>query len=110
MTPSEQTYSYPSTFPGLVGLVLEELDRATQKFGPIASLHEGYAVTLEELDEAWLAIRTKGTPPEDIRQELIQVAAMALRTIHDCLDRRSWTEATARDEIELLRPSATQRP
>lgn len=74
-----------STFPALAKLVLEELERATAKFGPIASLHEGYAVTLEEMDEAWLAIRTKGTPREEIRDELIQVAAMALRTIHDCL-------------------------
>jgi hypothetical protein len=85
MTDTEQGVTRPSTFPALLGLVLAELERAMAKFPPIASLHEGYAVTLEELDEAWQGIRTKGTPPEDIHDELIQVAAMALRTIHDCI-------------------------
>lgn len=85
----DESSGYPSTFPGLVGLVLEELDRATQKFGPIASAHEGYAVIQEEVDEFWAGVKTKGTTTAALRGELVQVAAMALRTIHDCLGNSS---------------------
>lgn len=65
----------------------EELHRATTKFPAINSGHEGYAVILEELDEAWEEIKRKGADPALIRGELIQVAAMAIRTIKDCYSR-----------------------
>ena len=58
-----------------------ELDRATSKFGPFNSAHEGYAVILEELDEAWDEI--KRNDQEAATREMIQVAAMALRFLVD---------------------------
>jgi len=69
--------------------VRDELARARSKFGPIASLHEGYAVILEELDEFWDEVR--GQQSDDrLRQayrELVQVAAMAQRTAEDAIAR-----------------------
>lgn len=35
----------------VLALVQKEHDAAAEKYGPIASLHEGYAVLLEEVDE-----------------------------------------------------------
>lgn len=55
-----------------------ELERAIAKFpAPFGNAHEGYAVLLEEVDEAWDAIKKN-----DIihaRKEMVQVAAMAIR-------------------------------
>ncbi len=67
-----------------VQLVLNELRSATSKSGPFNSGHEGYAVIREELDELWEEIKSK-EPGNDARQggEAIQVAAMALRYLHD---------------------------
>ncbi len=67
-----------------VQLVLSELRSATAKFGPFNSGHEGYAIILEELDELWEEIKSK-EPGNDARQGggVIQVAAMALRYLHD---------------------------
>jgi len=61
--------------------VLAELDRATAKFGPFNSAHEGYAVILEELDELWDEI--KKNDAVNVRKEAVQVAAMALRFLMD---------------------------
>jgi len=65
--------------------IREELESATEKFGPFVTLHEGYAVILEELDELWDAIKTKGTPIECLEKEAIQVGAMALMFLVDLL-------------------------
>lgn len=57
-----------------------ELDRAKNKFPrPRSSAHEGYAVLLEEVDEAWDAI--KANDVAHAKKEMIQVAAMAIRFI-----------------------------
>jgi len=51
----------------------------------INSPHEGYAVILEELNEVWELVREK-RPMEHslaLEKELVQVAAMACRTIID---------------------------
>lgn len=76
----------------IAGEVLNELRKATDKFPPIHSAHEGYAVILEELDEAWDAI--KANNPTHTRKEMIQVAAMAIRFIHDLEDGRDTDAAT----------------
>lgn len=59
---------------------LAEVQRARQMFGPMASMHEGYAVILEELDEVkeivWL--KQKNRNLADARKEVLQVAAMCL--------------------------------
>lgn len=69
--------------------ILEEYRRATRKFKPFNSAHEGYAVMLEELDELWEVVRLKKSQRkiEGMREEAIQVAAMALRFVYDVCDR-----------------------
>ena len=57
-------------------LILAEFKRARQKFAPMRGPHEGYAVILEELDEAWDEIKANNIPRA--RKEMLQVAAMAL--------------------------------
>ena len=68
--------------------VLNEYGDANEKFKPFNSTHEGYAVLLEEFDELWEMVKTspKKMPeqPTRMRKEAIQVAAMALRFLHDC--------------------------
>lgn len=61
--------------------VKTEIVKATKKFGPFPTPHHGYAVILEELDEAWQEI--KHGPPERVREEMVQVAAMAVRFLMD---------------------------
>lgn len=63
-----------------------ELRVARRRYSNINSLHEGYAVILEELDEVWQEIKR---PSHEcnlnaIYEELVQVAAMAARTAVDC--------------------------
>lgn len=64
----------------------EAVEKAQNKHAPMASFHEGYAVTLEELDELWEEI--KKYPRHNIHAlmtEAYHVAAMAVRFIHDLL-------------------------
>ena len=77
-------------FAGLDSLLLEvrgQVLRAEGLHAPINSAHEGYAVILEELDELWDQVKLKrGDRDADaMRRELIQTAAMCLRTIRDVI-------------------------
>ena len=49
------------------------------------SLHEAYAIILEEVDELWDEVKKKSSnrDPKAVRSELIQIAAMAVRAIYD---------------------------
>ncbi len=67
----------------IADLMIKECKRATKKFGPFNSDHEGYAVILEELDELWTEIKDKKSNAEKLRKEAIQVGAMAMRFIMD---------------------------
>ena len=71
----------------LVREVADELRRAQAKFPRFSGPHEGYAVILEELDELWDEVRASkpGGDRAAMREEAIQVAAMALRFVHDCV-------------------------
>jgi hypothetical protein len=79
----------PDTMPDEVGDRLEpllagvrrELLDALALHGEFASLHEGYAVLLEELDELWEETRKKkrSRSRDRVRAESIQIAAMALK-------------------------------
>lgn len=61
-------------------IIDDELFEAINKFPPFASPHEGYAIIKEEVDELWDDIKAnKGKETE----EIIQVAAMAVRYILD---------------------------
>lgn len=65
-----------------------EFGRATSLNGPFGSAHEGYAVILEEVDELWDEVKKKSTERsiDQMREEAIQIAAMAVRFINDlCL-------------------------
>ena len=66
--------------------VEKEVYRAGELYPAFHSLHEGYAVLLEEVDELWYHVKTKqgGRIPGAIESECIQIAAMALRIIKDC--------------------------
>jgi len=66
----------------LICEVQNEYGRATSKFGKFASAHEGYAILQEEIDELWDEIKG-GQNTTDMRDECIQIAAMALRFIMD---------------------------
>lgn len=74
------------TSPSIVAEVLLELSRAREKHHrKLNSAHEAYAVILEELDEFKDEVWKKGSQRNrwNMRQELIQVAAMAIRAIED---------------------------
>jgi len=43
--------------------------------------HEAYAVILEELDEFWKEVKKQEPSAENMRNELIQVAAMACAAV-----------------------------
>jgi hypothetical protein len=45
------------------------------------SCHEGYGVTLEELDELWdwVKLKAKKRDPEKMRAECVQIASCALK-------------------------------
>jgi len=66
-----------------VEAILDEVERAKRHGTTFASLHEGYAVILEELDEVWDITRQKRCERDELelRKEFIQIAAMAIKAI-----------------------------
>ncbi len=67
--------------------LMVELDRARSKHPkPFNSSHEGYAIILEELEEAWEEIKKQERSNAKVRKELIQVGAMVIRFIQDVID------------------------
>jgi len=67
--------------------VAKELDRARQLHANINSLHEGYAIILEELEEfkAEVFLKDGARVTERLWKELVQVSAMCQRTAEDVL-------------------------
>lgn len=65
----------------VINVIRHELKFAQKTFPPFNSMHEGYAIVQEELDEAWTNI--KATDPAKSTMEMIQVATTALRFILD---------------------------
>ncbi len=64
-----------------------EVERARRKHPTnIHNVAEGYAVILEELDEYWDEVKTQTSRrvKDDLLKELVQVAAMCMRTAEDC--------------------------
>ncbi len=68
--------------------ILDEYDQAAENRPSFHSLHEAYAILLEEVDELWLLIKQKPYPQRmgQIQAEAIQVSATALRLLVDCTD------------------------
>ena len=69
----------------ITGEVIAEFSRACCKYPPFNSAHEGYAILLEEVEELWAEVMKKGYArnPVNMRQEAIQIAAMAMRFAMD---------------------------
>lgn len=59
--------------------VLREYERGDAKHGQYHSIHEGYAVIKEELDELWDEIKKQEPSGEHMYEEAIQVAASAVK-------------------------------
>ena len=77
----EEDYIPPlnSSAPDFFDKARAELDRALALHGELSSLHEGYAVLLEEVDELWDIVKQKHSERDitALKSELIQIAAMA---------------------------------
>lgn len=67
----------------IVALVRNEVHLAAEQHAPYNSMHEGYAVIKEEFDELWDEIKVKDRDRAKILKECIQVAATAMRFMHD---------------------------
>lgn len=65
----------------------DEVFRAENLYPALHSLHEAYAVILEEVDELWDQARRKphARIEQEIYMELVQIAAMAYRTARNLL-------------------------
>lgn len=76
----QQPISHP-----VIGFVQEELVRARKMHKPMNSAHEAYAVILEEVEEYWQEVMKKRADRDAgaMKQELIQIAAMACRAVID---------------------------
>jgi hypothetical protein len=79
--------SVPMELTPIIAEILDEYDKATRRFGPFASAHEGWAVIREEVDELWKEVKNNKRPPAQYQRkmdkEAMQVAAMAIRFMHD---------------------------
>jgi len=79
---------YPTILPNIGNDLAEDIDdelrRAKVHGEKFASLHEAYAVILEELDEVWeiTLMKKKNRDPEKLKAELVQLAAMAIKAIN----------------------------
>jgi len=72
----------------LLNAIHDEVNRAKGLYPKFHSLHEGYGVLLEEVDELWDMIKASKLIKADDRMkaEAIQIAAMAVRFIEDLYD------------------------
>ena len=63
--------------------VKKEVQRAEMHGVEFNSMHEAYGVILEEVDELWEICKQKkrDRDPAKIREELVQIAAMAIKGI-----------------------------
>lgn len=95
----------------VIGEVEDEITRAVKVYQPLNSPHEAASVIKEEYDEFWDEVkaynlrRGRDTRPR-MREELIQLAAMAVRAITDVID-------NGRPEGELngaIDPTPVQNP
>jgi hypothetical protein len=77
----------------ILDVVNDEIERAVELHGSYNSLHEGYGVMMEEVEEFWEQVKLnpaklndvdKQVRKQQLRDELIQVAAVAVRIIKDC--------------------------
>ncbi len=86
--------------------VIREVHRARELFPkPMNSPHEAYGTIKEELDEYWDEVKLfnlrkdRDTRPQR-REELIQLAAMAIRAIVETIDEVKETVVETIDEVK----------
>ena len=60
-------------------VIVAEHSRSLELHGDFKSLHEGYAVLLEETDELWDLLKAKRPDLDEVVYEAIQVAAMGMK-------------------------------
>ena len=60
-------------------LIEAEAREAARNWPVFNSMHEGYAVLLEEVDELWEEVKKNPRDLLNVRYEVIQVGAMAVR-------------------------------
>jgi len=75
-----------TTVADIITDVEAELARATARHGPMQSAHEGIAVIEEEFLELRAEVFKGGSEARSwpaMREEAIQLAAMAIRFVHD---------------------------
>ena len=70
--------------------VTDELARARAAWPAMHSIHEGYALILEELDELWDLVKVNQNKHDraKMRHEAMQVAAMAIRFMEDLCEEK----------------------
>ena len=75
-------------FPNVICDIESELVCARANFPPFNSAHEGYAILAEEVSELWAHVKTKQKERDldAMKQEAIQVAAMAIRFAMEVCD------------------------
>lgn len=67
--------------------IKKEFETVAKKWKGFNSLHEAYAIVLEEVDELWEEVKASQKNSSRIkfaRKEAIHVATMAIRLIFDC--------------------------
>ena len=81
--------------------VRSELVEARIRYGPFHTDHEAYGVLLEEVDEFWDEVKKKpgDRNPHKMRRELVQVAAMACRSILDLSLEPALGERERKDKL-----------
>lgn len=66
-------------------LVKKEITKARKKHGKQNSIHEGFAILLEEVDEFWEHVRAKSHQRNyaELLKELVQIGSCAQKTAED---------------------------
>jgi hypothetical protein len=64
-------------------MMRDEYRRAERIYPPFHSAHEAAAVIREQFEAFWETVKNKKICTEAIEKELIQLAAMCARAVHD---------------------------
>ena len=83
-------------YPVIINVILAEVSRARSMYPKFASAHEGYAVLLEEMTELQSEVfkSPKNRDYKAMKEEAIQVAAMAIRFLIDVTPKENSIETT----------------
>jgi len=80
---AEDEVMYSPAVDDIPAAIMSEVERAKRHGEKFASLHEAYAVILEEVDEVWDITRQKRRERSalELRKEFIQIGAMAVKAL-----------------------------